>query len=88
MQYEDDSHVVSPEPWHYDDKLTEWCNGYKKRRALKNKQTENCYVQNGIHQDSGFGVHQKMIKKRQKSCGMMSELFMPPGVYQIAKTVI
>ena len=33
-------YVVTPEPWHYDDKLIEWCNGYKKCRALKKKQID------------------------------------------------
>ena len=35
MRCRDYLHVVTPEPWRYDDKLIEWPNGYKKRKAQK-----------------------------------------------------
>ena len=35
MWYEDYSHDLTPKPWHCVDKLIEWRNGYKKRKAQK-----------------------------------------------------
>ena len=35
MWYEDYSFVVTPEPWHYDDRIIEWCNGYKITQGIK-----------------------------------------------------
>ena len=37
MCYEDYSRDVTPEPWHYDDKIIEWRNGYKNARTKKHK---------------------------------------------------
>ena len=73
-------------PWPYDDKLVEWRNACKKRRALKkSRKTKSCYDYDGTLLNTGISEDGK---KDKKSCGMMSEVFMQFSEYQIVVLAI
>ena len=78
LEYEPDWLVTQEQVkiWHGDDyycndnKIVEWYEGYKKRKAQKAQIKEELFsIMLGIHQDGGAGVFLKTRKKRQKNCG-------------------